>query len=236
MRHVTKLIGAAALLGFAPALFAQTAQQSRTSTTLLNTPIGALPPLYSSAGTGSISSGQGLALRYGRGGFGIDNLGITADLGARFSDHTSITLGMRQCPGCEQLWMAGVDFYAQLVRSPLSSDASVFSVGLQPNVGAAHSFGAAPWYWSASMGLPIAVETNVGSHIRVAPFVSPGIGYGMISAGSDRVNGSIVPMLGGGVGLFTSSGLGLHVGGNRVIAENNGTQWGIGLSWRGTQR
>ena len=50
----------------------------------------------------------------------------------------------------------------------------------------------------------------------------------MISAGGDRVNGSIAPMLGGGVGLFTSSGLGLHVGGNRVFADNNSTQWGLG--------
>jgi hypothetical protein len=235
MRHVTKLIGAA-LLGFVPALFAQTAERSRTATTLLNTPIGALPPLYSLAGAGHLSRGQGIALRYGRSGFGIDNLGVTADLGARFSDHSTVTLGMKQCAGCDQLWMAGVDFVTQLVRTPLGSDASVLSIALQPDVGAAHSFGTAPWYWSASMGLPVAVETTVGKNVRVAPFVSPGAGYGMITAGGDRVNGSIVPMFGGGVGLFTSSGLGLHVGGNRVFADNNSTQWGIGLSWRGAQR
>lgn len=227
----------------APALLAQTASQTAAHTALRSTPAGGLPPTYASWTDGRTT--PGIMVTYGRyrdigtTRLGVNSVGLTADLGDRWSDRTQLTLGMASCAGCDATIMGGVEFYAEFARTPVNETAGspVLAVGLQPALGVAHTLDRSPWYWSASLGVPVALDFALGSALRLQPFVAPAAGWGMVTEDGTggRTLSGVLPMLGGGVGIHGAE-VGIHFGVERIFAERASTQWGLGLTYRGPWR
>jgi len=93
-----------------------------------------------------------------------------------------------------------------------------------------------------SAGVPVALAFRNGD-VRILPFVTPGLGYGrlghVIFEDEDvyTSHGTIMPMLGGGVGVeFGTSGIGASLGFQKVFKSNGGTtQLGLGMTWQGVK-
>ena len=91
-----------------------------------------------------------------------------------------------------------------------------------------------------SVGLPSGIVLQSGT-VRITPFITPGLGYGRIGSVAEfedepaAAHGTIVPMIGGGVGVdFNTTGIGVNVGFQRVLKGAGGaTQLGIGVTWQG---
>jgi hypothetical protein len=91
-----------------------------------------------------------------------------------------------------------------------------------------------------SAGVPVALAFRNGD-VRILPFITPGLGYGrlghVIFEDEDAYtsHGSILPMLGGGLGLeFGKSGVGVNLGFQKVFKSYGGTtQLGLGMTWQG---
>ena len=182
MRLQIGVVLASSLTVLTPAIVqAQTASESAAQSALLSTPVGGLPPTYSAWNPDDLTSKTGMVFRYGRfrhgvfGNTGVNTLGVTADLGDRWSDKTQLTLGLRSCAGCDETVMGGIDFYAEFTRTPMSdgANAPVFALGGQTAFGAARTLGQSQWYWAASLGMPVAIEAAIGRGLKVEPFVAP---------------------------------------------------------------
>ena len=244
MRLQIGVVLASSLTVLTPAIVqAQTASESAAQSALLSTPVGGLPPTYSAWNPDDLTSKTGMVFRYGRfrhgvfGNTGVNTLGVTADLGDRWSDKTQLTLGLRSCAGCDETLMGGIDFYAEFTRTPMSdgANAPVFALGGQTAFGAARTLGQSQWYWAASLGMPVAIEAAIGRGLKVEPFVAPRIGWGLVTQTGQRSRSGFLPMIGSGVSLHNDE-VGVHFGVERIIAERPTNQWGLGLSYRGPWR
>jgi hypothetical protein len=226
-----------------PALHAQSASELAAASAIFNTPAAGLPPVYLAWNPANPIPKTGVMARYGRhrdvsgfGSMGISSMGVTADLGDRWSDKTQVTLGMKSCSGCDATLMGGVQFLAEFARTPISygEESAVFTISAQPGLGLGHTLDQSRWYYSASLGIPVAIEAMLGPGIHVEPFVVPGGGWGMMDDGGDTRSGFLA-MFGAGVGVYGDQ-VGLHFGMQRVFAHRRITQWGLGLSYRGPWR
>ena len=111
-------------------------------------------------------------------------------------------------------------------------------VGFDGNVGYSPRQGEGALAVAASLPTALALQSGT---VRITPFLTPGIAYGRLGTVAfeeDEVptsHGSIVPTIGGGVGLqFGTSGIGANVGFQRVLKGAGGaTQLGIGMTWQG---
>jgi hypothetical protein len=239
MRQMRRLIVAGLVTGWPLALPGQAiSHQANAGAALRITPVGALPPIVESFGMGVLRSEPGVAVRFGRyspagSRLDVNSFGVTADLGAVLLDRAEITAGLTTCAGCSHTIMAGAGFYSELARSAM--DRGLLTLGVRPDVGVAHTLDHSAWYWSASLTLPVAYSAAVTRTLRLEPFVQPGLGYGLVTQ-PNLSSGTVRPMVGGGVGLFATSGMGLHAGAQRVFAPSGTTQFGLGLTWRGPVR
>jgi hypothetical protein len=238
MRVFHALLIGGSLVGMGPVLAAQSQNQSAAQIALLNTPIGALGSLFTMGGVGGEHAPIGLAIRYGHFDYpissvNVDNVGLTALFAVSKRTHAELTGGFGSCNGCKAMMMGSAAFYADLARTDIGDpkDHDVLTVGIRPEIGAAHRSDAPPWYYSASLGVPVALSTQILGDVRVEPFIQPGAGYGMIRSESNHPGG-VRPMAGGGVAFYVGSGVGIHLDAQRIIADNSTTQWGLGLSWR----
>jgi len=83
---------------------------------------------------------------------------------------------------------------------------------------------------SGAVDLPIFVSVPAGTTAHVVPFLSPGVGVGFISDGTDSESGARAS-LGAGIGLVASNGLGIHPGWRRIFIEDGPSTLGIALSF-----
>ena len=243
MRTLSRVVLALPSFLLAPALHAQSASELAAASAMFNTPAAGLPPVYLAWNPANPIPKTGVLARYGRhrdvnglGSIDISSMGVTADLGDRLSDKTQVTLGMKTCSGCDATLMGGVQVLAEFARTPISygDRSAVFSVSAQPAVGVAHTLDQSTWYYSASLGIPVAIEAMLGPNIHVEPFIVPGGGWGVTDDGGDTRSGFLA-MFGAGVGVYGDQ-VGLHFGMQRVYAHRRITQWGLGLSYRGPWR
>jgi hypothetical protein len=238
MRVFHALLIGGCVVGVGPVLAAQSNNQWSAQMALLNTPIGALGSLFTMGGVEAEHTPVGLAIRYGHYGYpvtsvNVDNVGLTALFKLSKRTHAELTGGFGSCSGCKAMMMGSAAFYADLARTDIGDqkDHDVLTVGIRPEIGAAHRSDTTPWYYSASLGFPVALSTQILGDVRVEPFIQPGAGYGMIRTESDHAGG-VRPIAGGGVAFYVGSGVGIHLDAQRIIADNSTTQWGLGLSWR----
>ncbi|HSA54954.1 MAG TPA: hypothetical protein VLE53_04580 [Gemmatimonadaceae bacterium] len=244
MRFPGRVLFTLPSLLLAPVLHAQTASQLASASALLNTPAAGLPPVYLAWNPANPIPKTGMMARYGRhrdvagfGSMGISSMGVTADLGDRWSDKTQVTVGLKTCSGCNATLMGGVQFLAEFARSPLGhgDESAVLAIGAQPALGVAHTVDQNTWYYSATLGIPVAVEAMLGPSIHVEPFIVPGGGWGMTSEDGGSARNGFLATFGGGVGVYGDQ-VGVHFGMQRIFAHRRITQWGLGLSYRGPWR
>ena len=121
---------------------------------------------------------------------------------------------------------------------PPPKNESKFVVGFDGSAGYSPKQGESALAFSA--GLPSGIVLQNGS-MRITPFITPGLGYGRLGSVAEfedepaTAHGTIVPMIGGGVGVdFSTTGVGVNVGFQRVLKGAGGaTQIGIGVTWQG---
>ena len=123
-------------------------------------------------------------------------------------------------------------------RSAQAANESKLLIGFDGSVGYSPRKGESAMALAA--GIPVALAFQNGN-VRILPFITPALGYGRlgnIEYWEDEAptsHGTIVPMIGGGLGLeFGTSGVGANVGFQRVLkGEGGATQLGFGVTWNG---
>lgn len=196
------------------------------------TPTGAFAPLATAARVGTRATGA-VSLRYGQiseDDNPLHNIGITADFNAG-NGRVGITAGTRACEGCQTLIMVGVDWTTPLVQRSMADGR--FGMGLTTAIGA----GIPTWseadavLLSASLGVPLSVVAGTTDGLRVVPFVTPGLGLGMVTGEASETG--VRFMLGAGVGLITPAGLGVTVGFQKVFIDEGPTVVGLSVTFGG---
>ena len=204
---------------------------------LMLTPYGALPPLVTPEMFGGSSDNARVAssfeAKYGHWGLGEgEEPWNIYGLGAR-TGPVGFVVGYAKCQGCDDgAIMGAVEFERILVSAPLgTASPTSFAVSLRPSVGYTKPTGDQEGSaFSAAMDLPISLSAPIGDGYRIAPFVTPGFGYGQMDDGEFRDSGTRASIA-AGVGLLTRSGFALHVAWRKVIIDEGVSTFGAGMSF-----
>lgn len=201
---------------------------------LHSTPLGALPPVAPMAA----GAARGTMLRYGR--LPIGDGATLQTVALRFDRSTGAgrlgwTVGTQLCDGCSNLVMTGVDYIRPLVGSRATSPRSArLQAALAPSLGLAiplESLGST-WIVSAGVGVPVSVSVPVGATARLVPFLTPGLGVGILAGGGGGEVGAR-PFVGGGAELTgIGGGVGVSAGFQKLFVRNAEVQVGAALTWR----
>jgi hypothetical protein len=128
--------------------------------------------------------------------------------------------------------IGGVEYQASMSRGMLTADPTGPILNLAIKFEASFS---APLEGELEQsafagGISVQMAVPFGSEIRIVPFVTPGIGFGVLSAGGTTEYAPQV-MVGGGVVIHNPSRLDFTLGAHRVIADLTATVFGIGITW-----
>ena len=196
------------------------------------TTVGTLPPLATNTLAGA--GGLGWHLQYGRLSWGDDvssnavaggvdlslgsgRLGLTA--GYMMTDYGSDIEG-------ENHLMVGTRYSQQLAGAALNRTAR-WAMGLEAELGLGFPEDVKALVVAA--GLP--VKLTFGRNVKVSPFVTPGFGYGRLSAEGESESGTRF-MVGAGLGLGFANGVGVNFGLKKAFIEEGKTQYGLGFTIR----
>ena len=213
---------------------------------LIATPVGATVPRLASAmmfgkpsfgvhaDYGQMSEGD-LHSRNFVGGVDVPVAGTELSLTAGWN-----TPGCPSDADCKGSWLAGARWSARVLGTGSASPMR-FALGLDANLGYAKPKVAGDEStdyaaWSASVGVPVAVTAKMGN-MHIAPYVTPGFGWGRVSAsydgGDSQSESGTRFLMGGGVQLAFPMGLDVNAGMQKVFIDGGRTVWGGGLSWHG---
>ena len=198
---------------------------------MVSTPVAALSPIVLPYMTGTEQRGLGFAAKYGRlslGDFGSANTLVADFTGPMGKGSWGLEAGYLEttCEGCEGNVMAGLHLEAPLVAAG-SKTGTLFTLGMQGTIGFAKPTDGTAW--AAGVTMPVALSMTAG-RIQIVPFVSPGIGVGLVSA--DGSHSGYRFDVGGGVGVTNvAPGLGITVGAQKVLIDGGRTVFGLGVSW-----
>ena len=197
------------------------------------TTVGTLPPLATN--TLAAAGGIGWHLQYGRMNWGEDvNTNAIAggvDLGLG-SGRLSLTAGYHMTDfgadieGDSHL-MIGTRYSQQLAGAALNPT-SRWAIGIEADLG----FGFLPEDVKAMVvGAGLPVKLTFGRNVKVSPFVTPGFGYGRLSAEGESESGTRF-MVGAGLGLGLANGVGVNFGMRKAFIEDGKAQYGLGVTIR----
>jgi hypothetical protein len=203
---------------------------------MMLTPYGALPPLVTPAMFGGSSGnsrvGPSFEAKYGHWGLGDgEEPWNTFGLGAR-TGPIGFVVGYAKCEGCDDgAIMGGVEFERILVSAPLgAASPTSLALGLRPSVGYTKPMGDQEGSAvSAAIDLPVSLSASIGDGFRIAPFVTPGFGYGRMDDGEFKDSGTRASIA-AGVGFLTRGGLALHVAWRKIIIDEGVSTFGVGMS------
>lgn len=226
-----------ALLTFASSspVVAQSEQDIIAYFTLVGTPQGGLPPVLSNAMLDRSMTAPDLALRYGHistAGTDFNNLGATLGIPAGPKAMVGVTAGVEalSCSGCKAHFIAGANAEGRLASSVLGtgSDAARLNIGLNGEFGFGKPEGTT--LVSLSAGLPVALVAG-GPNLKIAPFLTPGIGWGRSSDNTGSESGTRF-MLGGGVAIqSTTSSVGANFGFQKVFINGGDMMFGVNVTF-----
>jgi hypothetical protein len=200
---------------------------------LLFSPPGAFSPFPTRTMLGE--AGTDITLRYGR--FDIfdastNNFALTWGRGSpRASFAATAGFLNPDCDDCDGHFLAAIGGDVRMHASAVGRDAGAmtFRVGLSGEVGFAKPEDGT--VWSATAGLPLTLVVGGTQGLRLAPFLTPGIGFGHISDGDFSESGTRA-MLGGGMGILGQGGLTLTIGFQKIFIDEGETTLGINASFR----
>jgi len=231
----------AALLVVPCVVPAQDASDSAAYRALTQTPSAALPSPFDVGITGEAPRGVGVRVRYGIMSF--DTHEYTHDFGVGVEipiGRASLSLtGGYYWPNCTDSAchshvMAGVGLSQSLVAIPLgqSDDRGSFTVGLLTEAGFARPGDTTLVAGEASLPLGLVPSKR---NLRFVPYVSPGVGVGLVRDGSGTEAG-LQFTFNAGVGLLTAGGFAANVGISRVFLSGGNWLVGVGLAFGGGPR
>lgn len=192
------------------------------------TPVGALPLMARSAMFDEGPASTSFTARYGTQA-DLHSFGVGGDFRAGSSGSAAVSIGYSTCDGCDGMLMLGADYIAPLMRRAIGTGTTppALTVSFNPSVGFAKPMEGDGTALAASVGLPVVVAMGDASS-RFAAFVSPGIGFGLLSGSGDSESG-VRPMLGGGIGIrlgrMTISG-----SAQKIFIEQGEIQFGAGIA------
>lgn len=198
---------------------------------MVSTPVAAVSPIVSPYMMGSEQQGLGFAARYGRMSFdGGSTYALLGDFtGPVGKGSWGLDAGYvgTTCDGCTGNFMAGAHVEGPLATAG-SKAGTLFTLGMQGTVGFAKpSEGTA---WAGTVTLPVALSVTAG-RVYIVPFVSPGIGLGMVSEFGHSETGHRFEV-GGGVGVANvAPGFEITASAEKVLINGGETVFGLGLSW-----
>jgi len=204
------------------------------------TPIGALTPIMVSPGTKGEKAYNSVVGRFSHfspsgGGDGNNQFGATFYHQAGMNAAVSGTAGYVApgCTGCDGIMMLGGDVHSTLWDNAKAKSTSAASVNLQGSLGYGHTDGAS--MLSAAVSAPLAISFQQASKSRIGLFITPGFGWGRVSAsggGASASESGTRPLVGAGASWQSATGMGLHLSYQAVVIENGGNNIGLGFSWK----
>jgi hypothetical protein len=223
------------LLGLLAApLPAQSTGDATAYAALVSTPVGTLPPLLSAPMLNRAMPSPDIAIRYGHISFtnGSSNafdarLGIPAGPSVVFGVNAGYQTYSCDTGECNGHFIGGANVEGRLTTIPLGSyaDAARITIGLNGEAGIGHRSGTTAG--SLTGGLPFALVSGPPT-IRIAPFLTPGIGWGRESDGVSH-SGTRFLLAGGVMFQSTTNGIGATVGFQKVFIDNGDTM--LGVAW-----
>ena len=215
---------------------------------LTGTPIGALSPIFVTTGTKGEKSFDTFAGRFShyspKAVPGVSQPGDNS-LAASFYHKLGLnavvsgTAGYTVvgCPAgatCNNAFMLGGDVHSALWNSPeKKGENTAMSVNLQGSVGYGHSKDVNAL--SLAVGAPLAITMEQADHARIAAFITPGFGFGSLSAKSGTTTTSksgMLPLVGVGAAWMAAEGWGIHASYNKVFVKDiSGNNFGLGFTY-----
>jgi hypothetical protein len=232
MRILTVVLAVAPVASACP-LAAQSLDERVAYEVLIQTPPAGLPPVLSNAMLDLPMRAPDVALRLGHiamNGVGVNMFGATFGIPAGRQATIGFTVGYQGCggrSGCSQHPAAGARAEGRLGSSALGTgvDAARLTIGLNGEIGFAHPSGDSNV--SLTAGVPVALVAG-GPTLKIAPFLTPALGWGRVSAGQSLSATRF--MLGGGVTVMsTTTGIGANFGLQKVFIEGGNTTFGVNL-------
>lgn len=203
---------------------------------LNSTPIGALTPIMVSPGTKGEKAYNNFSGRFSHfspsgGGDGNNQFGATFYHQAGMNAAVSGTAGYLSpgCTGCKGIMMLGGDVHSTLWNNAAAKSSTAISANLQGSLGYGNSDGST--MLSAAVGVPLAMSFEQASKSRIGLFITPGFGWGRVSASGASESGTR-PLVGAGTSWTSASGMGVHLSYQAVVIENGGNNVGLGFSWK----
>jgi hypothetical protein len=158
-------------------------------------------------------------------------LGIPAGPKAAF-DLTAGYLGIScEGGGCDGHFVASAKAEGLLSSSPLGTgaDAPELDVGLNGELGFGKPSGGT--FFSLTAGVPIALVSGSAATLRIAPFLTPALGFGRASGGGESLSGTRF-LLGGGVSIQNPrKAFAVNLGFQKIFIDQGDTMIGLAVSF-----
>jgi hypothetical protein len=205
------------------------------------TPVGAMTPVVTSAMLGRIAKGYTVTGQYGHlsgdNGSGFNSFGASVSMPVSgFSLGGSFGLLSPSAQGSKSNMMLGLNAETNLGAWAIGEgkNANLFTMSARGDFGWANpddgtGTNNSVTAMSLSAGVPFALVLKNGD-MTFAPFVTPGFGWGRLSAQGASQSGNRF-MMGAGLGVARRNGWGASVGMQKVFIDQGKTVLGLNLSY-----
>jgi hypothetical protein len=200
------------------------------------TPTGGLTPIVRPWMAGILQSEIGVDARWGSFKAGDSRMntivaGVSVPAAGGRGDVTfSGGYLSMDCEGCDGEFVAAFAVERGLFRRELGASGAQFGFGINGSLGFGKPDGAA--LWSATLGTPIFLAAGKAGKVQVVPFLTPAVGWGMVSPDEGDSESGVRFMAGGGVGIVNAApGVNLHLGVQKIFIQRGKTVFGAGLTY-----
>jgi hypothetical protein len=200
------------------------------------TPTGGLAPVVRPWMAGIPQSGIGIDARWGSFKAGDTHMnslvaGISVPLASGRGDLT-VSGGYltMDCEDCSGEFVASLAAERGLLRKELDAGGAQFGLGINGSLGFGTPDGAT--LLSATVGAPIYFAAGKAGKVQVVPFLTPALGWGLVSPDEGDSESGVRFTAGGGVGIVNvAPGLNLHLGAQKTFIQGGKTVFGGGLTY-----
>lgn len=238
-RSITTAVAAGLVaMSFNTASAQPSAQDFAAFAALVSTPIGAFAPMSAGPAKGAALSGSSISLRVSSFKFegateSNNTIGGSYTMKAGTNALVNANLGYQMCGTDCGTIMLGADLISPLWAQPATAEKNMaFSANLQGSVG--YGLDQSPAEANAlsfAVGIPVGVAMEQENKSRISAFVTPGFGWGKVSATGASESGTR-PFFGVGGEWVAPAGWALHVGIQKVMIDDGPTNVGAGFNWK----